>query len=483
MATQDPHSAVGRTAGAAEKPHHRPPHHSIVARTILLCGGLVAASLLMFIVFVLPHETQLLVDGMRSKAEAVATSIAQVTIRSVLAEDYSPVVDHCTQVLRQRPSIRYVVVTRADSFSLVHTQEGGRRASLGGIWQPKSAAEGFGQITDTGLVAGRVYHYSYPLVYGGIRWGWVHIGLSLDAFARGLCDTQVRTIAGAAVCLLGGVLGSLIYGRRLTRPILELERVTRSIAAGDLDARARIRSGDEVERLALSLNQMTESLQGSRQQIEGALREKEILLKEIHHRVKNNLQVICSLLSLQSGYVDDERSLGMFVESQNRVRSMSLIHERLYRSADLSQVNFAEYAEQLAGELLRCYSTGSRRVRLGVQVEDVPLGLDTAIPCGLVLNELVTNSLKYAFPEGGEGEIHVVLTHRPDGRVALTVSDNGVGLPPGLDIHNSETLGLQLVSTLADQLGAEAILGPGPGASVTFAFMAPAGRKESPAHA
>ena len=186
--------------------------------------------------------------------------------------------------------------------------------------------------------------------------------------------------------------------------------------------------------------------------IRASLREKEVLLKEIHHRVKNNLQIISSLLNLQTGQIEDERAEALFRESQDRVRSMALIHERLYQSEDLARVDFAEYVRSLVGYLVRSYSGQATRVQVETEVDDVSLGIDAAIPCGLIVNELVSNAMKYAFSEGKEGRIRVQLRETGDGGYRLVVSDNGVGFPEDLDFRMTESLGLQLVTTLVDQL-------------------------------
>jgi PAS domain S-box-containing protein len=209
--------------------------------------------------------------------------------------------------------------------------------------------------------------------------------------------------------------------------------------------------GNTVHRILLSARDITARKQAE-ERIKASLQEKEVLLKEIHHRVKNNLQIISSLLNLQSGYIQDKDAGEMFKESRNRVRSMSLIHEKLYQSKDLARIDFAEYVRHLTRHLFRSYGVNSRAVGLKINVEKVLLDIDTAIPCGLIVNELVTNSLKYAFPPGVEGEICISLHPENDGRLVLVVSDNGAGLPPDFDLHQTDSLGLQLVSTLADQL-------------------------------
>jgi two-component sensor histidine kinase/PAS domain-containing protein len=183
--------------------------------------------------------------------------------------------------------------------------------------------------------------------------------------------------------------------------------------------------------------------------LSASLQEKEVLLKEIHHRVKNNLQIISSLLSLQTANHDSDPTAALR-ESQDRIRSMALIHEKLYRSVDMARVDFRDYVEGLTAGLQRSYFPGPG-ARVFVDVEDILLNIDLAIPCGLIVNELVSNSLKHAFRDGREGEIRVALA-RDGHNYILTVIDNGPGLPPGVDYRNTPSLGLQLVNLLAGQL-------------------------------
>ncbi len=188
------------------------------------------------------------------------------------------------------------------------------------------------------------------------------------------------------------------------------------------------------------------------EKMKAAFAEKVVLLREVHHRVKNNLQIISSLLDLQSDYLGDEQSRAIIRESQNRIRSMALIHQKLYQSESYAFVNFREYIEELATDLFVTYAREPHLIQLNVAVGDVTLGMDDAIPCGLIVNELVSNSLKHAFPDGRRGVISVQCHTVDDGRVALTVADTGVGLPSGFDCGNTESLGLQLVDMLVRQL-------------------------------
>lgn len=192
--------------------------------------------------------------------------------------------------------------------------------------------------------------------------------------------------------------------------------------------------------------------------IQASLKEKEVLLKEIHHRVKNNLQVISSLLDLQSQYIEDPVLLSQFEDSQNRIQSMALLHEKLYQSNNLSHINFAEYVESLVDHLFLSYGRGKHKIKPRIDIDNMSLNLDTAIPCGLIINELVSNALKHGFPENApennSGEISIEIHQKSDlDHFVLVISDNGIGFPADLDFQNTESsLGLQLVCALTQQL-------------------------------
>jgi PAS domain S-box-containing protein len=193
-----------------------------------------------------------------------------------------------------------------------------------------------------------------------------------------------------------------------------------------------------------------EEIKEAKDKIKASLNEKELLLRELHHRVKNNLQIILSLINLQSNGIKDQQDLEIFRESQSRVKSLAIIHEKLYQSADFASINFEEYIQSLVSYLLSYYSTISINVDIDVE-KDIVLNMDTAVPCGLIINELVTNSIKFAFTGVKTGNIYIKL-HYEDGSLILIIGDNGIGLPEGMDFESSEKLGLQLVKTLTDQL-------------------------------
>jgi PAS domain S-box-containing protein len=262
----------------------------------------------------------------------------------------------------------------------------------------------------------------------------------------------------------------VLAGERIASSVYEFIAKDGTRKLGEISGAPLVRDGKIVAVVAVARD-ITERVRAEKQ-LEASLQEKEVLLKEIHHRVKNNLQVISSLLYLQSKSIEGQEALEMFQESQDRVRSMALVHERLYQSPDLARIDFAEYVRNLASYLFRSYGVHSNLIQLRINVDDVSLGIDMAVPCGLILNELVSNSLKHAFPNGREGEIRIELCSGDDNELALVVSDNGVGFPKDLDFRGMESLGLQLVNTLVDQLGGTIELDRSDGTAFEIVFTA-----------
>jgi PAS domain S-box-containing protein len=204
-------------------------------------------------------------------------------------------------------------------------------------------------------------------------------------------------------------------------------------------------------------------------EIQRSLGEKTALLKEVHHRVKNNLQVICSLLSMQISCAAED-ALRPLNDAHTRVLSMSLIHELIYQSDTLADLNFGAYIEVLASKLFGAYCVDPARIQLELKVEPIKLCLDQSIPCGLILNELISNALKHAFKDGREGTISITLSLNEADEVSLAVADNGRGLPPDFSMSQSSTLGHQVVSTLIRQLGAKLTVNGENGARFGFTW-------------
>lgn len=206
------------------------------------------------------------------------------------------------------------------------------------------------------------------------------------------------------------------------------------------------------------------------ERLKNSLKEKEALLKEIHDRVKNNLQVISSLLNLQSGYILDTQARARFKETQDRLKAMVLIHEKLYQSQDLTSIDFGSYIRNLAVHLFRSHQVNVHAIALHLEVAPISLDIDRAMPCGLIINELVANALQYAFPNGAHGEIRLAFHEDEQRQITLQVSDTGVGVPMHLDFHQAESLGWQLVNTLTEQIQGNITLERNGGTKFTITF-------------
>ena len=239
---------------------------SILFRSALLAWTGVISGLGLFIVLVIPIQKDMLQERLESTAQVVATSIEGITVSSIVVEDYSPVIEHCHKVVVERPAVLYIVIVRKDGFSLVHRASGWSLESLKGSWQ--AGKDPVGNFDHNELTEGEVYHYAYPLDYSGIKWGWIHIGLSLDQYRADVRALYLQLALLGFVCIALASVVSLFFARRLSRPIQHLDDVTRKVAAGDLDTRAHIATGDEVESLADSFNQMTEALKVAQEDLE-----------------------------------------------------------------------------------------------------------------------------------------------------------------------------------------------------------------------
>jgi len=246
------------------------------------------------------------------------------------------------------------------------------------------------------------------------------------------------------------ILGRIAQGDRVTNfEVLRRTKDGRDITASITASPVRNQEG-----VVVSAAKVTRDITAKKEReaaLQASLKEKEVLLQEVHHRVKNNLQVIASLLNMQLRKVDSQAARGALEECRNRVLAIALIHEKLYQSKDYGRVPFSDYIRTIAGNAFQSAGIAPGVVQLAVQIEPIALPVDKAIPCGLLVNELITNALKHAFPDRREGIVEVSLSAR-EGKVSLCVKDNGIGLSPDFDLEKSQSLGLQLVTTLARQL-------------------------------
>jgi PAS domain S-box-containing protein len=205
-----------------------------------------------------------------------------------------------------------------------------------------------------------------------------------------------------------------------------------------------------IKEVSIINHDITEKQEYERK-LKDSIEEKEVLLKEVHHRVKNNLQVISSILNLQSNYIDDEKVHEILSESQNRIKTMSFIHESLYQTKNFIEIRFSEHLEKLLSNLIYSYSIEKEKIEVESEIQDISLNLDLAIPCGLIVNEIISNSLKHAFTKEDNGKVTIKM-YREKGKVCLEIGDNGKGMDENFDIYESNTLGLQLIITLVDQI-------------------------------
>lgn len=241
----------------------------------------------------------------------------------------------------------------------------------------------------------------------------------------------------AAICRLGELYAFAVQREQWEKALWESEK-------------NKLEEADRMRRALLSILE-DETL--SKKKIKASLQEKEVLLREIHHRVKNNLQIVSSLLQLQTGYATDEQTVRMFNESQMQIRTMALVHEKLYRSDDMSMVDFSDFVKSITENLFQFYPNSLGRIRFTVEIENIYMSIDKAIPCGMIINELVSNSFKYGFPGESAGEIGIRLVSGAQKGFELTVYDTGIGIPANVDYRHTETLGLHLVTILTeDQL-------------------------------
>ncbi len=267
----------------------------------------------------------------------------------------------------------------------------------------------------------------------------------------------------------GFVEGHLKINRFMSIPVFKKDKIMLLMAVGNKTEEYNDR---DILQLQLLINGMWWNIQKreNERRIKESLEEKEILLKEIHHRVKNNLQIISSLLNLQSRQIDNNYYLDIFKESQNRIKTMALVHEKLYQSKKLSLINFSNYIQSVVINLFHSYNINSDKVNLDIDVDkEIAMGIDLAIPCGLIVNELISNSMKYAFPNKEAGKILLSLNKHYETYI-LIVSDNGIGMKGEIDIENINSLGLQLVTALVRQIDGKLNLDNSDGTKFTISF-------------
>jgi two-component sensor histidine kinase len=313
--------------------------------------------------------------------------------------------------------------------------------------------------------AGRDYgaksYISMPIKLEDDTVGCIHIhSFKKEAFSR----DHIKLLE-----IVASSIESAINNARKTEALRKSEEALRK-TRDELEGRVRERTSELQKSNTLLIKEILER-RYVENELKQSLAEKDVLLKEIHHRVKNNLQIISSLLNLQSRKLKDEKALASFVESNNRIRSIATLHEQLYRSKDLSRIDFGAHIRNMTNHLLRSYGVGSDRIRVTIDSEQIYLDINTAIPLGLVVNELVSNAIKHGFDGISDGEIKIEFGRTQD-KYSLSVSNNGIKFPEGFDINTSTTLGLELVSSLSKQLKGTITLSSGDVTEFNLVFRA-----------
>ena len=208
---------------------------------------------------------------------------------------------------------------------------------------------------------------------------------------------------------------------------------------------------DTNNELEEKVEERTKALVESNKALTASLSEKEVLLREIYHRTKNNMQVICAMLALKAQLIDDEKLSTVLEETENRIMSMALIHENLYQSKSLSCINLGDFIKDISSHLKKVYASVDGRISIILDLVEIPLNIDSAVPCGLVINELMTNAFKHAFPEGRSGSVSIEISKDKDETVKIRVSDNGIGMPEGFDLKKVNSYGLQIASSIVEK--------------------------------
>ncbi len=341
---------------------------------------------------------------------------------------------------------------------------------------------------------GSLFFEEIKIIFNEKDIGTLYLGYSLSSLHREVNEIKANVAQVSLLILIIGIICINFIGNLITNPLKKVVDTVEKISAGDFTQRVMISSNDEIGYLAKTFNQMVQNINSvtlqlentntglekrtieledvncslkqeieqrklAEEKIQHSLCENEVLLKEIHHRVKNNLQIISSLLYLNSKKIKDDESLIIFKESQNRIKSIALVHERLYQSHDFRKIDFNEYVKKLTTDLYHSFAINGSEIKLILDIYDIYISIEIAIPCGLIINELVSNSLKYAFPKTDQQnnnlEIKIYFIRTENNELLLEISDNGIGLPEGFDLKKSQSLGLQLVDTLITQLDGE----------------------------
>ena len=457
-------------------------HRRIFMRTALMAWFLVVFTAAVFLFITIPSQREQLLEEMRQQAKVAFTSTAQVAIESIVLEDFSGIVEHCVNMVSKNPGLKYVVLTREDGFSLIHTPSRWEQSQLDGLWKPfTKAGDTEGRFVEHNMSDGQAYHLSFQLAYSGIDWGWIHMGLSTERFHEDLRVIYSRTLWVALLAVGGGLIASFLYARRLTVPIQRLDRFAQKLAGGDLTQRIDIQTGDEVQSLADSFNHMVEELNRSNRELVKTARQAGMaeMAVDVLHNVGNVLnsvgittqelkrKVLTSRMASLQPVVDLMKSQGsnlpQFIADDPKGQKLpDYLSAMSARLSDEHQsitggLNDLERHIQHLQDIIRLQQSYSRTIGLTERVNILEvidhaeaLNIDSIKKTGIhvvkhleplpkvvldrqkllqILTNLISNA-RQAFQDTDidHKQIEISLYGHRSNAVRITVSDNGVGI-------------------------------------------------------
>lgn len=471
-----------------------------VVTTLLLA----VISLFVFYYFPQKFENENL-KSLQEKANSIAKLTAYGISSGLYFEDYNSS-EEKIETLIQNEEIIYVVIFKDDSVYFEYN-------TFVAVLNDYKNVDGERIVKKWNVMK------SYaPIMLGDDKMGDIYLGVSLFPVYNKISELRENIGQISIILFIISTIIVFLIGSIFTKPLSNIVKAVHKISEGDYSQQVEVKSSDEVGFLAKSFNQMVKKIDATNTEmdrinkelevrvkertkelekalkslqkenierkkaevaISKSLHEKEVLLKEIHHRVKNNLQIVSSLFFFQSKKIVDPKMLEMFRDGQNRVKSMALIHEKLYQSGDLANIDFKEYIKKLANFLLQSYGVDQNKIKFKNNVQQVQLGVDVAVPCGLIINELISNSLKHGLKDAEQGEIRIDMGYDEANNLILKVSDNGKGIPKEFNLETSESLGLKLVHNLTTQLNGNIEFFNNNGTKVRLVFPDPGYRKAS----